>query len=378
MSYYGKAVHYTNGAIQHDVDLQDTLETLEKMEARGHIEVDEDIAIHDDTEALGNNTEAEIATSEHTEEGTVRSDDTENEIVNDDDADTEAEIAASVTEEGNIDAPDETGVLAATENLDDTEFQVDSEVQKNTDDEGDEAALDDIGVQDYKEVPDEIASIDVAEDEIADEDDTKTEIAAIEYTENATATNDGTEGETVNSDDSNPETTDTDTAEGETASSDTSAINQPACDADTQVPDDNGELSRDTDLEKSIEDLIEGNGNPAAKKIKDPHEIIEVSIYEIEKHIQRYPRAETYQETIDEYKEALLEGATFPPIDVFRVGEKFLLADGYYRVEAHRRAGLLTISAIVIKAAGRKHYSMLLVLMQIMDFEEPTRIKKKL
>ena len=134
MSYYGKEVHQTNEAIQHDVDLQDNIETLEKVEARGHIEVDENIVIHDETEALGDkteveivnsDTEAEIAASDHTaaenasgndaEDEPSASEESEEEIVNGDGAETEAEIAASDTGEGNIDAPDETGMLAATE-----------------------------------------------------------------------------------------------------------------------------------------------------------------------------------------------------------------------------------------------------------------------
>jgi hypothetical protein len=309
----------------------------------------------DDSELETNSDENEVdlSTNGDTEAEIADGDDTEHGTVSNDGAEIEAEIAVSDTGEGNIDAPNETGVLAATENLDDTGFQEDSEFHENTDDEGDEAALDDIGVQDYKEVLDEIASIDAAEDEIADEDDTETEIAASEHTENATATNDGTEGETGNSDNSDPETANTDTAEDETTSSDVSVINQVACDVHTQVSDDNVELLGSIDLEKGVKDFIENDRNPAAKKFKDPHEIVEVSIYEIVEDIQRYPRAQKNQETIDEYKEALLEGATFPPIVVFRVGEKFLLADGSYRVGAHRRAGLHTISAIVHQG-GRK------------------------
>ena len=62
---------------------------------------------------------------------------------------------------------------------------------------------------------------------------------------------------------------------------------------------------------------------------------------------KNHPRAEVDQQLVAEYAEALREGATFPPIDVFRQGKKFLLADGRHRVEAARQEAKATIQAKV-------------------------------
>ncbi len=60
---------------------------------------------------------------------------------------------------------------------------------------------------------------------------------------------------------------------------------------------------------------------------------------------ENHPRAEVDQQLVAEYAEALREGAAFPPIDVFRQGKKYLLADGRHRVEAARQEGKATIQA---------------------------------
>ena len=60
---------------------------------------------------------------------------------------------------------------------------------------------------------------------------------------------------------------------------------------------------------------------------------------------EHHPRAEVDQQLVAEYAEALREGATFPPIDVFRQGKKYLLADGRHRVEAARQLARKTIKA---------------------------------
>ena len=50
-------------------------------------------------------------------------------------------------------------------------------------------------------------------------------------------------------------------------------------------------------------------------------------------------RSDIDDAVVDEYVQALLDGAQFPPLVVFRVDGVHLLADGYHRVSAYRKAG---------------------------------------
>ncbi len=50
---------------------------------------------------------------------------------------------------------------------------------------------------------------------------------------------------------------------------------------------------------------------------------------------------------IHEFSDAILRGATFPPIDVFWDGNTYWLADGFHRIEAHRKAGVLDIRCTI-------------------------------
>lgn len=56
-------------------------------------------------------------------------------------------------------------------------------------------------------------------------------------------------------------------------------------------------------------------------------------------------RASSSQATVAEYAEALSGGATFPPVTVFHDGERYFLADGFHRLEAHKAAGLTEVNA---------------------------------
>jgi len=56
-------------------------------------------------------------------------------------------------------------------------------------------------------------------------------------------------------------------------------------------------------------------------------------------------RAHLDDSTISEYCEAMLHGDSFPPIIVFRNGGDFVLADGWHRIKAARRAKLKHIVA---------------------------------
>ena len=58
-------------------------------------------------------------------------------------------------------------------------------------------------------------------------------------------------------------------------------------------------------------------------------------------------RAEISNATVEEYSEAVLEGAKFPPVDVFFDGVENWLADGFHRYHAHKRAEVKDIAATI-------------------------------
>ena len=58
-------------------------------------------------------------------------------------------------------------------------------------------------------------------------------------------------------------------------------------------------------------------------------------------------RAEISNATVEEYSEAVLEGAKFPPVDVFFDGVENWLADGFHRYHAHKRAKVTDIAATI-------------------------------
>lgn len=51
------------------------------------------------------------------------------------------------------------------------------------------------------------------------------------------------------------------------------------------------------------------------------------------------PRMSINPEVIDEYAEAMTQGAEFPPLTVYRDGSTFWLADGFHRIAAAKYAG---------------------------------------
>jgi len=61
------------------------------------------------------------------------------------------------------------------------------------------------------------------------------------------------------------------------------------------------------------------------------------------------PRVQLDQGVIGDYVEAMREGASFPPVIVFRDGDNHHLADGWHRLKAAHRAGLSTILADVLE-----------------------------
>ena len=65
------------------------------------------------------------------------------------------------------------------------------------------------------------------------------------------------------------------------------------------------------------------------------------------------PRQELAESTIDSYVEALNDGAQFPPVVVFYDGHDYWLADGFHRVEAHRKAGRPSIAVEIHQGSQR-------------------------
>lgn len=55
--------------------------------------------------------------------------------------------------------------------------------------------------------------------------------------------------------------------------------------------------------------------------------------------------------TVDDYAQAFEDGAKFPPVEIFHDGNRHILADGFHRVMAAKRFGLIDILANVQKGA---------------------------
>lgn len=79
----------------------------------------------------------------------------------------------------------------------------------------------------------------------------------------------------------------------------------------------------------------------------------EIPIDKIRRDIDLQPRAQMNLGVVDEYAEAMLAGAVFPPVDVYFDDEWYWLADGFHRVAAAERCEQDTISVIVHKGDKR-------------------------
>lgn len=64
-------------------------------------------------------------------------------------------------------------------------------------------------------------------------------------------------------------------------------------------------------------------------------------------------RAQTDWLVVDEYVHAMREGAIFPPVVVFFDGTTYWLGDGFHRVEAARRAGVVALGADIRRGTQR-------------------------
>lgn len=65
------------------------------------------------------------------------------------------------------------------------------------------------------------------------------------------------------------------------------------------------------------------------------------------------PRAEMNLYTVDEYAEALQEGAQFPPVVIFYDGADYWLADGFHRMRAAAKLGWIDFAADVRQGTRR-------------------------
>jgi len=73
--------------------------------------------------------------------------------------------------------------------------------------------------------------------------------------------------------------------------------------------------------------------------------LVEIAVIRRDEACQ--PRATTHLDLIEEYANALLDGAAFPPVTLFDDGVDYWLADGYHRLDAAEAAGRAEILADV-------------------------------
>ncbi len=83
----------------------------------------------------------------------------------------------------------------------------------------------------------------------------------------------------------------------------------------------------------------------ATKGAKLEIQLVGVHNIKIERDLQS--RVEINRDYIREFSEAILRGDVFPAVDVFWDGKKYWLADGFHRVEAHRKAGIVDVRCTI-------------------------------
>lgn len=83
-----------------------------------------------------------------------------------------------------------------------------------------------------------------------------------------------------------------------------------------------------------------------------PPTVRELAIADIALDVKLQPRDDIDDELVAEYAEAIASGAIFPPVTIFAVKAdgRQMLADGWHRLYAHRKAGRETIAAEIIPA----------------------------
>lgn len=76
-------------------------------------------------------------------------------------------------------------------------------------------------------------------------------------------------------------------------------------------------------------------------------QVQEIPLIEIDLQASPQPRLTLDERVIEEYATEMRHGAVFPPVILYRIGDRYLLADGWHRVRAAARAGLRTVRAVV-------------------------------
>jgi len=79
--------------------------------------------------------------------------------------------------------------------------------------------------------------------------------------------------------------------------------------------------------------------------------LVEIAVIRRDEACQ--PRATTHLDLIEEYANALLDGAAFPPVTLFDDGVDYWLADGYHRVDAAEAACRAEILAEIKQGTRR-------------------------
>ncbi|MCX6690962.1 MAG: ParB/RepB/Spo0J family partition protein, partial [Methanoregula sp.] len=66
----------------------------------------------------------------------------------------------------------------------------------------------------------------------------------------------------------------------------------------------------------------------------------QILIFQIDRPPETQPRTTMVKSIVNEYAEAMKTGVTFPPVDVFKVEDRFILVDGFHRISAAERANV--------------------------------------
>ena len=81
---------------------------------------------------------------------------------------------------------------------------------------------------------------------------------------------------------------------------------------------------------------------------------MKVKLEDLEFDKKLYQRVEANWVTVVSYTDAMRAGEKFPPIEVVKRGDKWLVIDGWHRSQAAKAAKLDSIEATVIKAASEQ------------------------
>jgi hypothetical protein len=98
-------------------------------------------------------------------------------------------------------------------------------------------------------------------------------------------------------------------------------------------------------MEPNTDLIIGGHDRPSSRPLAVDNIVIDESMQARSKMMAEV--------AVNEYADAMRQGAAFPPIDVFQDGDTYILADGYTRHAAAKRAGLTEIACRVHAGALR-------------------------